>query len=116
MQDIEFTIEHNKLFILQCRSGKRTGPAAVKIAVDLVNEGVISKETALARINPELLDQCLHPIIKPGAKYDLLARGLPAGPGAATGIAVFDAARAAEMGKGGLGQRVILSPCRYVPG
>ncbi len=108
MQDIEFTIEHNKLFILQCRSGKRTGPAAVKIAVDLVNEGVISKETALARINPELLDQCLHPIIKPGAKYDLLARGLPAGPGAATGIAVFDATRAAEMGKGGLGQRVIL--------
>ncbi len=108
MQDIEFTIEHNKLYILQCRSGKRTGPAAVKIAVDLVNEGVISKETALARINPELLDQCLHPIIKPGAKYDLLATGLPAGPGAATGIAVFDAARAAEMGKGGLGQRVIL--------
>ena len=108
MQDIEFTIEHNKLFILQCRSGKRTGPAAVKIAVDLVNEGKISKETALARINPELLDQCLHPIIKPGAKYDLLAKGLPAGPGAATGIAVFDATRAAEMGKGGLGQRVIL--------
>ncbi len=108
MQDIEFTIEHNKLYILQCRSGKRTGPAAVKIAVDLVNEGVITKEMALARINPELLDQCLHPIIKPGAKYDLLARGLPAGPGAATGIAVFDAARAAEMGKGGEGKRVIL--------
>ncbi len=108
MQDIEFTIEHNKLYILQCRSGKRTGPAAVKIAVDLVNEGKISKEMALARINPELLDQCLHPIIKPGAKYDLLAKGLPAGPGAATGIAVFDATRAAELGKGGLGQRVIL--------
>ena len=108
MQDIEFTIEHNKLFILQCRSGKRTGPAAVKIAVDLVGEGLISKETALARINPELLDQCLHPIIKPGAKYTLLAKGLPAGPGAATGVAVFDAARAAEMGKGGEGKRVIL--------
>ena len=108
MQDIEFTIEHNKLFILQCRSGKRTGPSAVKIAVDLVNEGLISKETALARINPELLDQCLHPIIKPGAKYTLLATGLPAGPGAATGIAVFDATRAAEMGKGGEGKRVIL--------
>ena len=108
MQDIEFTIEHNKLFILQCRSGKRTGPSAVKIAVDLVNEGLISKETALARINPELLDQCLHPIIKPGAKYTLLATGLPAGPGAATGIAVFDATRAAELGKGGLNQRVIL--------
>ena len=108
MQDIEFTIEHNKLYILQCRSGKRTGPAAVKIAVDLVNQGVISKETALARINPELLDQCLHPIIKPGAKYTRLAQGLPAGPGAATGIAVFDASRAAELGKGGLGQKVIL--------
>ncbi len=108
MQDIEFTIEHNKLYILQCRSGKRTGPAAVKIAVDLVNQGVISKETALARINPELLDQCLHPIIKPGAKYTLLATGLPAGPGAATGIAVFDASRAAELGKGGKGQKVIL--------
>jgi pyruvate,orthophosphate dikinase len=108
MQDIEFTIEHNKLFILQCRSGKRTGPAAVKIAVDLVNEGLINKETALARINPELLDQCLHPIIKPGANYTLLATGLPAGPGAATGIAVFDATRAAELGKGGEGKRVIL--------
>ena len=108
MQDIEFTIEHNKLFILQCRSGKRTGPAAVKIAVDLVNEGLINKETALARINPELLDQCLHPIIKPGAKYTLLATGLPAGPGAATGVAVFDATRAAELGKGGEGKRVIL--------
>jgi pyruvate,orthophosphate dikinase len=108
MQDIEFTIEHNKLYILQCRSGKRTGPSAVKIAVDLVAEGLISKETALARINPELLDQCLHPIIKPGAKYVTLAKGLPAGPGAATGIAVFDATRAAELGKGGEGKRVIL--------
>ncbi len=108
MQDIEFTIEHNVLYILQCRSGKRTGPSAVKVAVDLVSEGLISKETALARINPELLDQCLHPIIKPGAKYDVLATGLPAGPGAATGIAVFDAGRAAELGKGGKGQRVIL--------
>ncbi len=108
MQDIEFTIEHDKLYILQCRSGKRTGPAAVKIAVDLVNEGLISKETALARINPELLDQCLHPIIKPGAKYTTLAQGLPAGPGAATGIAVFDAQRAADLGKGGEGKKVIL--------
>ncbi len=108
MQDIEFTIEHDQLYILQCRSGKRTGPAAVKIAVDLVNEGLISKETALARINPELLDQCLHPIIKPGAKYTTLAQGLPAGPGAATGIAVFDAQRAADLGKGGEGKKVIL--------
>lgn len=108
MQDIEFTIEHNKLYILQCRSGKRTGPAAVKIAVDLVNEGLITKETALARVNPELLIQCLLPVIKPGAKYEVLAKGLPAGPGAATGIAVFDAQRAADLGKGGKGQKVIL--------
>jgi pyruvate,orthophosphate dikinase len=108
MQDIEFTIERNRLYILQCRSGKRTGPAAVKVAVDLVNEGLITKEVALARVNPELLDQCLHPIIKPGSKYAVLAKGLPAGPGAATGIAVFDAQRAADLGKGGKGQRVIL--------
>ncbi len=108
MQDIEFTIEHGKLYILQCRSGKRTGPSAVKIAVDMVNEGRITKEVALARINPELLDQCLHPVIKPGAKFTAIAKGLPAGPGAATGIAIFDAQRAAELGKGGEGKRVIL--------
>jgi pyruvate,orthophosphate dikinase len=108
MQDIEFTIEHGKLFILQCRSGKRTGPAAVKTAVDMVAEGLITKEAAMARVNPELLDQCLHPVIKPGTKYTVLATGLPAGPGAAAGIAVFDAHTAAELGKGGKGQRVVL--------
>ncbi len=108
MQDIEFTIEHGKLFILQCRSGKRTGPSAVKIAVDMVEDGFITKEVALARINPELLDQCLHPVIKPGSKFDVIAKGLPAGPGAAAGIAVFDAQRAAELGKGGEGKKVIL--------
>ncbi len=108
MQDIEFTIEHGKLYILQCRSGKRTGPSAVKIAVDMVAEGLIDKNTALARINPELLDQCLHPIIKPGSKYNVIAKGLPAGPGAAAGIAVFDAQRAAELGKGGKNQKVVL--------
>ena len=80
MQDIEFTIEHNKLFILQCRSGKRTGPSAVKIAVDLVSEGLISKETALARINPELLDQCLHPIIRPGTSTTCWRRACPPAP------------------------------------
>ncbi len=110
MQDIEFTIEKDKLFILQCRSGKRTGPAAVKIAVDNVNEGRISKEDAIARVDPNLLTQCLLPVIAPGAKYATLAKGLPAGPGAATGIAVFDSERAAELGKGGAGQKVIL--CR----
>ncbi|MGO8671896.1 MAG: pyruvate, phosphate dikinase, partial [Capsulimonadaceae bacterium] len=108
MQDIEFTIEHDVLYILQCRAGKRTGPAAVKIAVDLVKEGLISTDTALARINPELLDQCLHPIIKPGSKYNVIAKGLPAGPGAATGTVVFDAQKAAELGKGGKGLKVIL--------
>ncbi len=108
MQDIEFTIERNKLFILQCRSGKRTGTAAVKIAVDRVNEGLITKEEAVASVNPDLLNQVLLPVIAPGTKYDVIAKGLPAGPGAATGVAVFDATRAAEMGKGGLGQRVVL--------
>ena len=109
MMDIEFTIERGKLWILQCRAGKRTGPAAVKIAVDLVSEKRITREEAIARVSPELLDQCLHPIIKPGSKYEVLARGLPAGPGAAAGIAVFSAQRAAEMGKnGGAGQKVIL--------
>jgi pyruvate,orthophosphate dikinase len=109
MQDIEFTIERNKLFILQCRSGKRTGPAAVKIAVDMVNEGLINKEDAVGRVAPDLLNQCLLPVIQPGAKYKTLAKGLPAGPGAATGIAVFSADKAAELGKnGGAGQRVVL--------
>lgn len=108
MQDIEFTIEHGKLFILQCRGAKRSGMAAVKIAVDMVGEGLIDRDTALTRISSEQLDQCLHPVIAPGTKYDVIAKGLPAGPGAASGIAVFDANRAAELGKGGKGQKVIL--------
>ena len=108
MQDIEFTIEHGKLFILQCRSGKRTGPAAVRIAVEQVKEGLIGKEEAINRVDPELLNHCLLPVIAPGTKYNVIAKGLPAGPGAATGIACFDSDRAAELGKGGQGQRVIL--------
>jgi pyruvate,orthophosphate dikinase len=108
MQDIEFTIERNKLYILQCRSGKRTGTAAVKIAVDMVAEGRISKQEAVTRVAPDLLNQVLLPVIAPGTKYETIAKGLPAGPGAATGIAIFDAHRAAELGKGGQGQRVIL--------
>jgi pyruvate,orthophosphate dikinase len=108
MQDIEFTIERGKFYILQCRSGNRTGTAAIKIAVDHVDEGLISKADAVMRVNPDLLNQCLLPVITPGAKYDVIARGLPAGPGAATGIAVFDAERAAKLGKGGEGKRVIL--------
>jgi pyruvate,orthophosphate dikinase len=108
MQDIEFTIERGKFFILQCRAGKRTGPAAIKIAVDHVKEGLITKPDAIARVAPDLLNQCLLPVIQSGAKYTVLARGLPAGPGAATGMAIFDAKRAAAMGKGGDGKKVIL--------
>ena len=108
MQDIEFTIEKGVFFILQCRSGKRTGPAAIKIAVDHVKEGLITKQEAIARVAPDLLNQCLLPVIPQGAKYNVIARGLPAGPGAATGIAVFDAKKAVELGKGGLNQNVIL--------
>ena len=108
MQDIEFTIEHGKFYILQCRSGKRTGPAAVRIAVDQVKEGLITKEDAIARVDPNLLTQCLLPVIPTNAKYNVIARGLPAGPGAATGVAVFSSDRAAELGKGGAGERVIL--------
>ncbi|MFQ3587341.1 MAG: pyruvate, phosphate dikinase [Fimbriimonadaceae bacterium] len=108
MQDIEFTIEKGKFFILQCRAGKRTGTAAIKIAVDHVREGLITKQEAIARVNPDLLNQCLLPVIQPGAKYTVIARGLPAGPGAATGMAVFDSKKAEELGKGGKGERVIL--------
>ena len=108
VQDIEFTIEHGILYILQCRTAKRSGPAAVKIAVDMAHEGLIDRETALARITSEQLDQCLHPIIASGTKYSVIAKGLPAGPGAATGVAIFDAHRAAELGKGGKGKQVVL--------
>ena len=108
MQDIEFTIEHGVFFILQCRSGKRTGPAAVKIAVDHVSEGLITKAEAIARVEPNLLTQCLLPVIPSNAKYKVIAKGLPAGPGAATGTVVFSSEKAAELGKGGAGERVIL--------
>ncbi len=108
MQDVEFTIENDILYILQCRIGKRSGQAAVKVAVDMVHEGLITKEEAISRVTSEQLDQCLHPVIKPGTKYEVLAKGLPAGPGAAAGIVVFSAKVAAELGKGGKGQKVIL--------
>ena len=111
MQDLEFTIEHDKLFMLQCRSGKRTGPAAVKLAVDMVEEGLISKEEALQRVTGAHLDQLLHPRIDPAGLKDakLLATGLAASPGAAVGIAVFDADTAAERGThGGAGEKVLL--------
>ncbi len=110
MQDVEFTIEHGTLYMLQCRSGKRTGPAAVRAAVEMVHEGLIDKETAIQRVTGSHLDQLLHPRIDPGAlpSATLLAQGLPASPGAAVGEVVFDADHAAERGKGGLGHKVLL--------
>ncbi|MCB2061234.1 MAG: pyruvate, phosphate dikinase, partial [Novosphingobium sp.] len=90
MQDIEFTVERGKLWMLQTRRGKRTGAAAVKIAVDMVDEGMIDTRTALARVSPDQLDQLLHPMVDPDAPFDLLAEGLPASPGAAQGRVVFD--------------------------
>ncbi|MDH4101158.1 MAG: pyruvate, phosphate dikinase [Nitrospirota bacterium] len=98
IQDFEFTIQENTLFMLQTRAGKRTTQAAVKIAVDMVKEGLISKEEAILRIEPNQLDQLLHPIIDPKAKLEVIAKGLPASPGAATGKVVFDADEAAARG------------------
>ena len=101
MQDIEFTVQQNKLWMLQTRSGKRTARAALKIAVDMADEGLITHDEALARIDPMSLDQLLHPTLDPDAERDVLAKGLPASPGAASGIVVFtadDAERAAADG------------------
>ncbi|MGD9638946.1 MAG: pyruvate, phosphate dikinase [Alphaproteobacteria bacterium] len=91
MQDMEFTIEHNKLWMLQTRNGKRTAAAALKIAVDMANEGLIDKNTAVLRLDPSSLDQLLHPTLDPKAKKEVIAKGLPASPGAACGKAVFSA-------------------------
>ncbi|MEW5816157.1 MAG: pyruvate, phosphate dikinase, partial [Spirochaetota bacterium] len=103
MQDIEFTIQQGQLFILQTRNGKRTGPAAVKIAADMVHEKLISKEEALMRVTPEQLDQLLHPMIDPKEKkkLTLLAKGLHASPGAAAGMIVFTAEEAEAWAKNG---------------
>ncbi len=101
VQDLEFTIERGKLYMLQTRSAKRTGEAAVNIAVDMVGERLITKKEAVARIEPRQLEQLLFPRVDPGAKASPLARGVPASPGAATGEAVFDADTAAEWGKKG---------------
>lgn len=106
MQDIEFTIQKGKLFVLQTRSGKRTGRAAVRIALDLVNEGLISKREALLRVDPAALDQLLHPTLDPKAPKTLLAKGLPASPGAASGHVVFSADEAER--RAGQGKPVIL--------
>ncbi len=106
MQDIEFTVERGKLWMLQTRAGKRTPVAAIKIAVDLVKEGKISKEQAILRVDPEQVDKILHPAIDPSAKLDILAKGLAASPGAASGVCVFDPDRAVKMA--GEGKKVIL--------
>jgi len=97
MQDIEFTIQEGKLYILQTRKGKRAAAAAVKIAVDMVNEGILTKETALLRIEPESLNQLLHTGIDYSTKPEIIAQGLAASPGAATGIAVFSPYDAEEL-------------------
>jgi len=91
IQDFEFTIEKGKLFMLQTRTGKRTAAAAVKIAIDLVNEKLITKEEALLRVEPIQLDQLLHPVFDPKAPKEVITKGLPASPGAASGVAVFTA-------------------------
>jgi len=97
MQDLEFTIENQKLFLLQTRSGKRTAASAIKIAIDMVNEGLISKREALMRVPANQLDQIFHPTISPKAKVKLLGKGLGASPGAAAGKIVFTPERAQEM-------------------
>ncbi|RTK92148.1 MAG: pyruvate, phosphate dikinase [Rickettsiales bacterium] len=97
MQDIEFTIEDGKLYLLQTRSGKRSAASAVKVAVDMVNEGIISKQEALMRIDPESLNQLLHTTINYSYKPNIIACGLPASPGANTGIAVFSPYDAEEL-------------------
>ena len=101
MQDIEFTVEEGRLFLLQTRAGKRTAQAALRIAVEMSDEGLVSREEAVARIDPGQLDQLLHPMIDPGADVDVVATGLNASPGAASGAIVLDADLAEERGRGG---------------
>jgi len=106
MQDIEFTIQEGRLFMLQTRTGKRTGPAAVRMAVEMVEEGLIDEKTAVMRVQPSALDQLLHPMIDPKAKVEVLAKGLPASPGAVVGRVVFTAEAAEEWAA--RGEQVIL--------
>ena len=106
MQDIEFTMEKGKLYMLQTRNGKRTAQAGLKIAVNMVEEALITEEAAILRIDPAQLDQLLHPRLDPDVEVNVLAKGLPASPGAATGKVTFDADLAEELGK--KGEKVIL--------
>ncbi|MBI2234088.1 MAG: pyruvate, phosphate dikinase [Micavibrio aeruginosavorus] len=108
MQDIEFTVQRGKLYMLQTRTGKRTTAAALKIAVDMAQEKLIGEKEAVLRIDPQSLDQLLHPTLDPAAHKKIIAKGLPASPGAASGIAVFTADEAEDKAKGGV--KVIL--CR----
>ncbi len=106
MQDMEFTIEHGKLWMLQCRNGKRTAQAAVRMAVEMVEEGLLNKEEAIMRVGADQLDQLLHPMLDPKAKKNVIAVGLPASPGAAVGRAVFCAEDAEAWAA--KGEKVIL--------
>ncbi|MCX5782586.1 MAG: pyruvate, phosphate dikinase, partial [Elusimicrobia bacterium] len=108
MQDIEFTIEKGRLFMLQCRIGKRNGPAAVRMAMDMLKERLISKEEAVSRVTPAQLEELLHPVIDPKAEleHNPIAKGLPAGPGGASGMIVFSAEAAVEWAE--QGKKVIL--------
>ncbi|MEE0433942.1 MAG: pyruvate, phosphate dikinase [Peptococcaceae bacterium] len=106
MQDIEFTIENGKLYMLQCRNAKRTTAAAVKCAVDMYKEGLIDRDTAVLRVDAQQLDQLLHPSIDPKAEINVIAVGLPASPGAASGHIVFNADEAEK--RGNMGEKVIL--------
>ncbi len=106
MQDIEFTVEQGVLYMLQTRNGKRTAKAALKIAVDMAADGMITQEEAILRVEPSALDQLLHPTIDPKAERNVIAQGLPASPGAATGTVVFDSEEAERLGNSG--QSVIL--------
>jgi pyruvate,orthophosphate dikinase len=106
MQDIEFTVEQGRLYMLQTRSGKRTAKAALRVAVEMAGEGLISEEEAVGRVEPASLDQLLHPTLDPDAERTVVAAGLPASPGAATGKVVFDADEAERLG--GAGEAVIL--------
>src|SRR5262249_5557948 len=106
MQDIEFTVQQGRLWMLQTRSGKRTAAAALRVAVDMVSEGLIDHREAIRRIEPASLDQLLHPTLDPKASRKVIARGLPASPGAAAGRAVFTADEAED--RAAKGERVIL--------
>ena len=113
MQDIEFTVQSGKLYMLQTRNGKRAAQAAIKIACDMVDEGLIDKKIAILRVEPQGLDQILHPGLDPNAPRELLAKGLPASPGAASGVVCFNADEAEKLA--GLGQKVLLTRIETSP-